>query len=81
MTRVPIDATTSTVDHFIPGLAVDPATSGTTAHLALAYYYHPVANCTATTCQLDVGYVSSTNGGSTWTAPTQLAPRAAQPAA
>lgn len=73
VTRIPIDATTSTVDHFIPGLAVDPATSGTTAHLALAYYYHPVANCTAATCQLDVGYLSSTNGGSTWTTSTQLA--------
>jgi len=71
--RIPIDATTSTVDHFIPGLAVDPATSGGSAHLALTYYYHPVANCTASSCQLDVGYVSSTNGGSTWTAPTQLA--------
>ncbi|MEU2775260.1 hypothetical protein ABZ646_20535 [Streptomyces sp. NPDC007162] len=73
VTRIPIDATTSTVDHFIPGLAVDPSTSGSTAHLALTYYYHPVANCTASTCQLDVGYVSSTDGGSTWTTPTQLA--------
>jgi hypothetical protein len=71
--RIPIDATTSTVDHFIPGLAVDAATSGSTAHLALTYYYHPVANCTASTCQLDVGYLSSTDGGTTWTAPTQLA--------
>lgn len=71
--RIPIDATTTTVDHFIPGLAVDPATSGTTAHLALAYYYHPVANCTASNCQLDVGYLSSINGGATWSAPTQLA--------
>jgi len=73
VTRIPIDATTSTVDHFIPGLAVDPATSGSTAHLALTYYYHPVANCTAATCQLDVGYLSSTNSGTTWTTPTQLA--------
>lgn len=71
--RVPIDATSTTVDHFIPGLAVDPATSGATAHLGLAYYYHPVANCTTSSCQLDVGYVSSTDGGTTWTAPTQLA--------
>src|SRR5664279_3963097 len=35
--RVPIDAVTSPVDHFIPGLAVDPTTSGGTAHLALTY--------------------------------------------
>src|SRR6266487_639193 len=28
VSRVPIDATTSSVDHFIPGLGVDPTTSG-----------------------------------------------------
>jgi len=71
--RIPIDATTSTVDHFIPGLAVDRATSGSTAHLVLTYYYYPTASCSASTCQLDVGYVSSTNGGASWTAATQLA--------
>ena len=32
--RVPIDATTSGVDHFIPGIAVDPGTSGATARTA-----------------------------------------------
>ena len=36
--RIPIDSTASTVDHFIPGLGVDPNTSGTSAHLALTYY-------------------------------------------
>ena len=71
--RIPIDSTTSGVDHFIPGLAVDKATSGTSAHLGLTYYYYPVANCSSSTCQLDVGYVSSTNGGSSWTAPIQVA--------
>jgi hypothetical protein len=71
--RVPIDATTSTVDHFIPGLAVDAASSGSTARLALAYYYYPSAGCTASTCQLDVGFVKSANGGFTWSAHTQLA--------
>jgi BNR repeat protein len=73
VTRIPIDSTNSGVDHFIPGLAVDKGTSGSTAHLALAYYYYPSASCTATTCQLDIGYVSSANGGASWTAPTQLA--------
>jgi hypothetical protein len=37
--RVPIDATTSSVDHFIPGLAVDPTTSGAGTHLALTFYF------------------------------------------
>ena len=73
VTRVPIDATTSGVDHFIPGLAVDKNTSGSTAHLGLTYYYYPVTGCTASTCQLDVGFISSPNGGSSWTAATQLA--------
>ena len=39
--RIPIDATSSTVDHFIPGLAVDRTTSGSTGHLALTYYLLP----------------------------------------
>jgi len=60
-------------DHFIPGIGVDVTTSGSTARLAVAYYRYPTANCTATTCQLTVGYTSSTNGGTSWAAPTQLA--------
>jgi len=71
--RVPIDAVTSTDDHFTPGIGVDVSTSGTTTRIGVAYYYYPVAKCTTSTCQLDVGYISSTNGGSTWSAPTQLA--------
>jgi hypothetical protein len=72
VTRIPIDATTSTVDHFIPGIGIDPATSGAGAHVALHYYYYPQSNCTLTTCQLLVGYISSANGGSTWNAPVAL---------
>jgi BNR repeat-like domain len=71
--RIPIDSTASTVDHFIPGLGVDPATSGSGARLGLTYYYYPSASCSFSTCQLNVGYLSSTNGGSTWSSPTQLA--------
>jgi hypothetical protein len=70
--RVPIDPVGSGVDHFVPGLAVDPATSGTGTHLALAYYFYPQAACGGG-CQLDVGYTSSPDGGATWSAPTQLA--------
>ncbi len=73
VTRIPIDPVGSGVDHFIPGLAVDRATSGSQAHLALAYYYYPATNCSTSTCQLDVGFISSTNGGNNWSAQTQLA--------
>jgi hypothetical protein len=71
--RIPIDATTSTVDHFLPGIGIDPATSGATAHITVVYYYYPVAKCTLTTCKLYVGFTTSTDGGTTWTAGTQLA--------
>jgi hypothetical protein len=70
--RVPIDSTGSTVDHFIPGLTVDPATSGTGAHLALAYYFYTQSACTAATCSLNAGFISSPDGGNTWTTPITL---------
>jgi hypothetical protein len=52
---------------------VDKKTPSGTAHLALAYYYYPVANCTIATCQLDVGFISSTNSGASWSIAKQLA--------
>jgi BNR repeat protein len=71
--RIPIDATTSGADHFLPGLAVDSATSGSSAHLGLTYYFYPNTACTAATCQLEVGFISSADGGGTWGSSTQLA--------
>ena len=62
--RVPIDAVASTADHFIPGLEVDRSTSGATTHMAVSYYFYTNTNCS--TCLLGVGYVASTNGGTTW---------------
>ncbi len=72
VTRIPIDDISSPVDHFIPGISIDPATSGAGAHVALHYYYYPQSNCTVSTCQLIVGYISSANGGSTWNVPVTL---------
>jgi hypothetical protein len=71
--RVPIDATSSTVDHFVPGLAVDSSSSGGSAHLGLTYYYYPDASCSSSTCRLDAGFISSVNGGASWGAAAQLA--------
>jgi len=72
LTRIPIDPKSSTVDHFIPGLGVDRTTGGKNAHLALTYYYYPTDVCTFDTCRIYAGYVSSTDSGKTWTAPTQI---------
>jgi hypothetical protein len=68
VTRVPIDGTSSGVDHFIPGLAVNKATSGSTTQLGLTYYFYP-----ARSTQLSVGFVSSGNAGSSWSAPQTAA--------
>jgi hypothetical protein len=70
--RVPIDPVTSSVDHFIPGLAVDPTTSGSSPHLALTYYFYPNAACGGA-CRLEVGYISSPDAGAHWGPATQLA--------
>jgi hypothetical protein len=51
-------------NHVIPGLAADPARPG---RLALAYY-------TESSGKLDVGFVSSGDGGATWTRPLRLSP-------
>ena len=73
VTRIPIDATNSGVDHFIPGIAADRGTFGGDAHLALGYYYYPVSSCNPSTCRLTVGFVSSLDAGATWTPPTRVA--------
>jgi hypothetical protein len=71
-------ASTNTVDHFIPALAADPNTSGGSAHLGLFYYFYPRAACNFidptpnAQCMPQFGYLSSTNGGSTWSAPSTL---------
>jgi len=70
--RIPIDATTSTVDHFLPGIGADPATSGANAHLTIVYYYYPNTNCTLSTCQLYAGFTTSVDGGTTWTRGAEL---------
>jgi len=73
VSRVPIDPVNSGADHFIPGLGVDSSTSGAAGHIGLTYYFYPIAACTTATCALDVGFISSTNAGSTWSDGTQLA--------
>jgi BNR/Asp-box repeat len=72
VSRIPIDPVKSTVDHFIAGIGADPTTSGSSAHLTVVYYYYPVSACN-NSCTLDVGFVTSENGGKTWTRGKKLA--------
>jgi hypothetical protein len=68
VSRVPIDTTGSKIDHFIPGLAVNKATSGASAQLGLTYYFYPSGSTS-----LSVGFVSSTDAGGNWSAPQTIA--------
>lgn len=70
--RIPIDPVSSKIDHFLPGIGADPATSGANAHLTVVFYYFPVSNC-GNSCQLNVGFTQSSDGGATWTAGHKLA--------
>jgi hypothetical protein len=71
-TRVPIDLVTSASSQFLPGIGVDPV--GPPGRIGIVYYYYPATPCTAATCQLTVGFISSGDSGATWHAPQTLSP-------
>ncbi len=73
VTRIPIDGLNSGVEHFIAGIGVDRSTQGNSAHLGVSYYFYPTNNCNSTTCQLTVGFISSTDGGANWSSAQTLA--------
>lgn len=61
--------------YFLPALAVDPATSGGTARLAVLYHsMSPATICdpTAGCLAIDVKMVTSADGGRTWSLPARL---------
>jgi hypothetical protein len=61
--RVPIN---DGGDHFIPGIGVKPDTTG---QLGLTYYFYDDPGCgsgPSSTCELQVGYVQSNDGGANW---------------
>jgi hypothetical protein len=71
--RVPIDAPGAVADVEIPGLGVDRSTQGSSAHLGIVFYEFSNVGCAITTCRLNVGFISSPDGGATWSAPMTLA--------
>jgi hypothetical protein len=74
VTRIPLDPVGSNVDHFVPGLAVNRATSGATTQLALTYYFDTDPQCSGSSCEIRVGFSSSIDNGATWSRPDVLSP-------
>jgi hypothetical protein len=70
--RIPIDPADGTVDHFIPGLAVNRSSAGANTQLALTYYFDRDPSCAGPTCEIQVGFTSSLDNGKTWSAPQVL---------
>ncbi|MFL5656261.1 MAG: sialidase family protein [Ktedonobacteraceae bacterium] len=69
--RLPLAPIPNDINYYVNGFGVDTSTSGSFAHLGLVFYYYS-ASC-VNNCPLNVGFVSSTNGGSTWSKQTHLA--------
>jgi hypothetical protein len=70
--RIPAPAGTASVSAFNPGLAADPTQP---AHLGLVYAYFTPGSCERAACALSTGFVSSTDGGTTWSVPQLLSPQ------
>jgi hemolysin type calcium-binding protein len=70
---VPTGSTAKNPDFWVPGLGVDVTTAGSTARLALAFHSSPF-NCGyfAACAGVDVGLVTSSDGGRTWGTPQRL---------
>ena len=63
-TRVPTGGTQAGHSYFTPGLAADPVTPG-----RLGIVYYELAACG---CRIDVAFVGSTDGGTSWGKPQRL---------
>jgi BNR repeat protein len=71
--RIPIDGVGSGADHFDPGIGASRDASGADTRLGLYYYFYPDASCSVSDCKLQVGFISSTNDGKSWSDPKTLA--------
>jgi hypothetical protein len=65
--RVPVANAGTNPDNVIPGLAVNPASAGAGARIALTFYTLRAAGCGTARCRLDVRLATSATGGRRWT--------------
>jgi len=73
--RIPLRGANAGADAVLPGLAVDPSTSGHLARLGLTFYSFLDVPCSLSTCGLNVGFAASKDGGRTWTDVVSLTSR------
>lgn len=68
--KIPLAQGGVPVQAFLPGIVADPTEPG---HLGLVYGFWAPASC-AKACLLEIGFVSSADGGASWSAPQVLSP-------
>jgi hypothetical protein len=71
--RVPVAPVDSPTHLLLPVVTADQATAG--GRVAITYYVMPTAACDSASCRIDAAFVSSANGGATWSAPQRLSAR------
>jgi hypothetical protein len=69
--RVPTGPELDGLQHFVPGLGVDAATSGAATRLALSFSVLRPASCT-TGCNVQPYFISTADAGASWSAPEPL---------
>lgn len=70
--RIPTGPVSGPADDLGGGIGVDATTRGAAARMAVFYYFYANARCTVASCLTYEAYVSSTDGGSHWSAPEIL---------
>jgi hypothetical protein len=70
--RVPTAPMLDGLHHFVPGLGVDQASSGSTMRAAVVFSILGPRGCTSGTCRVQSYFVSTTNAGVGWSAPQPL---------
>jgi hypothetical protein len=77
--RVPTVPVEGDTHVFVPGLGVDPSTSGARARLAVAYHMKP-QDCGFEACPgIDVALVTSSDAGAHWSPPQRLSAESSRP--
>lgn len=70
--RIPVGGVRTPQGMLGGGIDADPATSGRRGAIGVHFYALADARCLATDCRVRAGFVSSRDGGRTWSAPTWI---------
>jgi hypothetical protein len=64
--------TSGTGDNTLPGIGADPLSASPSARIGITYYHYD-PRCAPGSCLISVRFVSSADGGATWSRPGQVA--------